>query len=522
MADVLLPPWIPVAEAEWRLVDFTARSQTTTSGAQKRVHRGQRLGVQLRFQTLTGRDRDALAAFAAQLRGAFGTAILFDVANGQRGTFPSSELFTNSTFADGTTGWSNSGPSQLAFTVRDRVATLRPTGLTQPGIYQQPTFSQGVPYALRSMLVDGAQSAGLTMGRFLSDSGAASVSDYAIARGLGTLTFVSGTTGVGTAWPYVMAALTGYTPGQQSTFVPYTSLQRCALVDNGPNAMQYANDPTNAAWSKGALTAALLGDVAPDGTTTAARITEDTSTGLHYIVQTRTRATGAVDVCTFGFFKRQVGTRDVRLWATNTAGVDNITAYFDLGAGTAGSLVVGGAATNGRSFIVPAGNGWYFCAVVGRMPSSTSISCEADLVSGGTPSYTGTTGALSTWRLGAAVTSVPTIGAATTTAGTAGSSSAGVSGVNLKGLPLSTTGLVVAGQRVEIAGETKIATADLNSDAAGLGYLQFEPVMRAAPADNAPVIIGQPAGRFVLTEDASWVTRPGMQSDGTLTFIEAA
>jgi hypothetical protein len=50
--------------------------------------------------------------------------------------------------------------------------------------------------------------------------------------------------------------------------------------------------------------------------------------------------------------------------------------------------------------------------------------------------------------------------------------------------------------------EFKRVTAPLDSDAAGLGYLQFEPVLRASPADNAAVIIRKPLCRMMLDESS--------------------
>ncbi len=65
-------------------------------------------------------------------------------------------------------------------------------------------------------------------------------------------------------------------------------------------------------------------------------------------------------------------------------------------------------------------------------------------------------------------------------------------------------------------------TARLNSDAAGLGYLQFEPPIRTSPADNAPVIIHAPMGRFLFTGDAvGWDNDPGFWSSATAEFEEA-
>lgn len=78
--------------------------------------------------------------------------------------------------------------------------------------------------------------------------------------------------------------------------------------------------------------------------------------------------------------------------------------------------------------------------------------------------------------------------------------------VKIKGLPISTDGIIRAGEYVtfmtDAAAGTGIAnpklemkelTADLDSDAAGGGWLYFEPMMRSQTMlDNAPVMIHRP------------------------------
>lgn len=89
------------------------------------------------------------------------------------------------------------------------------------------------------------------------------------------------------------------------------------------------------------------------------------------------------------------------------------------------------------------------------------------------------------------------------------------------GLPASTLGVARAGDLFEVNGELKRLTADLNSDGSGNGYMIFEPSLRTAPANNAPIIFRSPMGKFMLGSDStSWDTRPGIISDIEINLIE--
>lgn len=88
-------------------------------------------------------------------------------------------------------------------------------------------------------------------------------------------------------------------------------------------------------------------------------------------------------------------------------------------------------------------------------------------------------------------------------------------------LPVSTAGLLRAGDRVEINGEMKVVTFDLNSDSSGAGYLMFEPGLRKLVPDNSPIIIGEPMMKSVLMTDFVRPTRPGLFSDADITLVEA-
>ncbi len=63
--------------------------------------------------------------------------------------------------------------------------------------------------------------------------------------------------------------------------------------------------------------------------------------------------------------------------------------------------------------------------------------------------------------------------------------------------------------------ELKLCTADANSDGGGALTIQFEPRLRASPADNAAVrvqdgVLDRPEGVFILSSaDNGWDSRPG-------------
>lgn len=91
-------------------------------------------------------------------------------------------------------------------------------------------------------------------------------------------------------------------------------------------------------------------------------------------------------------------------------------------------------------------------------------------------------------------------------------------------LPASTNGLLKSGDLVAVyttMWELKRLTADLNSNSSGQGHLMFEPSLRSSPADNAPIAIYRPMGRFLLAdEEVGWSSRPGVLSDFSVSFVE--
>ena len=517
--DVLIPPDIPVAEIEWRILDNTAVSSSPLNGVTTTFTRpGTRWGARLSFRNLKDRDRARLLAIIAAVRGRSGRVYFTSAADPARtGGYSFPELFTNADFASGVTGWSQSA---AALSVSDRVMRITATSIAAPCIYQNPAVTQYAPLIVRGFA--GARSRN---GTFIGTS-ADGISNYATdAQGMVAQSWVPLSAFAGNTFPIVHNASGNAGLVGDWLDTPFVSLSRCALVDNGPNALLYSDQIDNAAWTKANVTITANGATAPDGTTTADAIVENSATSQHYVQQSVARASAAEDICAYGYFKRGAGARNIRLIAGDSSLSNYGQAYFDLGAGTVSAGSINGSATNPRAFIRAAGDGWYFCSVVVRLPTSTGLTNYADLTDGTTTGYTGDgTSSVYAWRLGAARSGVPTRGALTTATALASGATQTGSGLYLKGLPASTQNIRAAGDMVEIILPTYSQlvrlTAALDSDAAGLGYLQFENPVRTSPADNAAVIFNQPMMRGILSEGPMWPTRPGLFSDFDLDLIE--
>lgn len=86
-----------------------------------------------------------------------------------------------------------------------------------------------------------------------------------------------------------------------------------------------------------------------------------------------------------------------------------------------------------------------------------------------------------------------------------GALAANASAVAIDALPASTAGLLLPGDQFELitsrGSELKFVRNALNSDSSGTGYLMFDPPIRAAVADNSPVILLNPMSKCMYTGD---------------------
>lgn len=518
--SIIPPSLLPEQPVDINLIDDQTALFAPMFGrgwAQRNAYGDPRWGMSVRYKGMRSWQRSRLFSALQEARGKFST-VRVSVAQALRGNFPATELIPNNDFSTtDVSGW-----TAERSTLRSGDGVLRSVNnsgslywrLSRGGI----AVTQYAPYALRAFYNTNPAIEALAFGPaivsgFQSDN-------YSVTKGLRTVSMVAASASMD-AYPFVQTTGSGYMPG---TFLelPYISLARCALVDTGSNYLDRPSEFHQPAWGKFALTATASGTTAPDGTSTAETLTETTANGIHELFHTNPRPSGAADLCVYGHFKQSVLDRDIVLRISNVSGsgVDSAEARLDLSAGTIGAVTLTGAATNGRAFIVSLGNGWYFAAVIARLPSSTSITAQVNMHNTVSATYAGTTGAVFAWQVGATLSSVPVRNSvAHNQAAPAGTPPTGGM-MYLKGLPASTDGLLLPGDFFEVNGELKQVTMSLDSDAAGRGIVQFRPGLARPPADNDPVIILNPLGRFAMTEDPRMSLQFGSYADASLSFEE--
>lgn len=543
MSDILLPPWLNIARLRTDYMDNTGMSRGLYTGAPETTgFGGDRLKFSLEFTPTSSSqsavERAALRTFLARLRGRQNRAYLWDPSYRRRSSFPAVEQVSNNTFATGTdSGFSSSG--SYTRTVRDR--TYRAT-LNQPTtssanliLSADNTVTPYVPYigrvyvagrALARQLTAVLRTTGgtsLATGTNLPSTNSEGGMVYATYAGSETSVRIALTDNAATA-----------IAGDYAD-VSYVSVTRGALVDNGLNLL-LQSDELDATWI---ATAATIDDqaagapTAPDGTVTADAIIGTAVNTNHFVSQAVTVASAAADYSFSVAFK--AGARSWGLIQLNEAtGGGNVQCYYDLSTGALGTAAAGTNWANVRAFITPLGGGWYKCDLVARKTgAATTITARVYAASANTvAAFTGdgATADVYAWRATLAQSSVPTRLIQTTTTAAAGASQAG-STLRIKGGRApgegALAGALLPDDRFEIitsrGSEMKIVTAPLDFDAAGLGYLQFEPPLLGTPADGAPIIIENPMTRAIFAGDmVGWDDSPGIVTTASAEFEEAA
>lgn len=137
------------------------------------------------------------------------------------------------------------------------------------------------------------------------------------------------------------------------------------------NLLTWSEQFDNAAWSVNAASVTANAGVAPDGTTTADKLIEDGATSVHFIRQTVNQTVSVAHTATvYAKAAERQWIAITSLGRTPTDGASEATAWFNLSAGTIGTVTTGGTAT-----IENVGNGWYRCQMT--PPASASAQREA-------------------------------------------------------------------------------------------------------------------------------------------------
>jgi hypothetical protein len=512
MASILIPPWIqPQAESVTLVDDSTSvfRGAYAPGVAQRVSYVEPRLQVKQSFKSLRAQDRALMLSALKRAQGKFGT-VRAAVGYALRGSFPTGELMPNPTFANGTTGVSAFSSTTLSVT--DRILRAKATAAQgqRPAFFQNATVTPFVPYVGRAVLngFSGFSLTFQTVDPQVSKTTAGAV-------GMNALSFVPLQSPMSVE--LFNSSIAGAVAGSYAD-VSFMSIAQCALVDGGVNLVSHSDDFDNAYWTKVNGTITPNNTIAPDGTQTADAITETTATGQHEIdASSKISCSAATNLDYCLTIAIQGGLRSwMEVLLNEDTGSSSLGCYINLSTGALGTTFTGTNWANLRTSVSSLGNNWWQLSIVGTKTSvATTLSIRLLLATAnGTNSYTGSSSsvAASVWRATVAQSSVPC--QLTQTTGsviTASPLSAG--GIDVKGLPASTNGLLLVDDLVEINGELKSVTASLDSDGNGLGFLSFAPAMSKMPNDNDPVVITQPFGKFILADNASWTNDYGVYAD---------
>jgi hypothetical protein len=150
------------------------------------------------------------------------------------------------------------------------------------------------------------------------------------------------------------------------------------------NILLSSQDASAAVWTKSA--ASVSGSVAlsPFGDVTADELIESTATATGHTLQQVISYTSGLSYTLSIYVKRASGTRNVRLIFGGTAFGANMTANFDLGTGTVGTLASGVTAT-----ITAAANGFYRISATAVATATASTNFQVAMMSGVAASYDG-------------------------------------------------------------------------------------------------------------------------------------
>lgn len=506
MADVLLPPWIipEVESQEWLDEGSSVFQAAFAPGiAQRQSFGGLRLKLSRRH-TVRGEEKAQLLSILNSTRGRY-NALRTKVHFALRGSGMGGELLPNNTFGSGTTGWTTGGSGLPTLAVTDRIARLTQGAGVSGGSSElrqssAVTVSQYAAYVARAMIGGGRGGyAGYGL-RFGSTAGSntwgqslPSTPGFAVvgAASDGTSAFVT---------PMALTATSANVAGDYVS-IPYVSLTRCGLVDNAPNLLLQSNSFGTAPWTLLNATVSASGGTAPDGSTSAMNLREDTASGQHYTAQDVIVSSSAADYALT--VHAQSNSRDwLYMRLIESTGSTAAIVFFNTTTGALGTITTGANWSNVRGHIALMGGSYYRCTIVARKTSAgTTLSAYVGAGNADNSlSYAGT-GTNTThliWEAALAASAFPTRVRTTTAAAAAAAAQSG-GALYLKGLPASTSGLLLPGDWFEFGGELKQCAVSLNSDASTMGYLQFEPTLVRAPANNDPVVTTDPMGKFLVS-----------------------
>lgn len=168
--------------------------------------------------------------------------------------------------------------------------------------------------------------------------------------------------------------------GPRFDYDPVTLAAKGLLIEEQrTNLITYSEQVDNAAWTKVGLNISANALAAPDGTTTAEKITESAAGGTHLAYQSLSASATAYTVTVYAKAAE-------RSWMYLRFDTDApvISTWYNLSAGTVGTVGSGVTAS-----ITSVGNGWYRCTYTRTATATTQYAVVGVSNADGTSSYAG-------------------------------------------------------------------------------------------------------------------------------------
>lgn len=168
--------------------------------------------------------------------------------------------------------------------------------------------------------------------------------------------------------------------GPRFDYDPVTLAAKGLLIEEQrTNLITYSEQFDNAAWTKGDITVTANTTTAPDGTTTAEKITESATNFSHLAYQSFSASATAYTVTVYAKAAE-------RSWIYLRFDTDApvISAWYNLSTGTVGTVGSGVTAS-----ITSVGNGWYRCTYTRTATATTQYAVVGVSNADGTAFYTG-------------------------------------------------------------------------------------------------------------------------------------
>jgi hypothetical protein len=252
----------------------------------------------------------------------------------------------------------------------------------------------------------------------------------------------------------------------------------------------------NSSWTKAGVTVNANAYAAPDGTTTAEELVENTANTVHSLTQTVTITAGATLAVSI-HVKRGVGSRHMRIDVHSDAGANLFRCQVNLSTGVLHNTQAVGTATIVSASVEAVSNGFLRVVVVGRVaPAATSVNTVFYSLAALDASsiYTGDGASSMVWwgaQFAQASAAYPYAAGATLKAG------------DWVGLP---------------NGQLVMAVADAMADGSRNLTFEFRHPLRAALSSGGAVTLIKPTALYILASSSLDMPRQGGMSEPPVTF----